>query len=91
MDCRHSNCLAGGGKYSKPKLRFLRQRDCGSCQQSWGPRRPVPFAANAKPQCKVEPGAGTIVVEIDGVTVRVGRGVDTKTLMPVLGAWKAGA
>ena len=28
------------------------------------------------PQCKAEPGAGTIEVEIDGVTVRVGRGAD---------------
>ena len=43
------------------------------------------------PQCKAEPGAGTIEVEIDGVTVRVGRGADVKTVRAVLSALKAGA
>ena len=41
--------------------------------------------------CKAEPGVGTIEVEIDGVTVRVGRGADVKTLTTVLRALKAGA
>jgi transposase len=40
---------------------------------------------------KAEVGAGTIEVEIAGVTVRVGRGVDGKTLMAVLRALKASA
>ena len=39
---------------------------------------------------KVEAGAGTIEVEISGVTVRVGRGADAKTLMAVMRALKAG-
>ncbi len=43
------------------------------------------------PQCKAEPGAGTIEVEIDGVTVRVGRGADVETVRAVLRALKAGA
>jgi transposase len=43
------------------------------------------------PQCKAEVSAGTIEVEIDGVTVRVGRGADAKTLIAVLRALKAGA
>jgi transposase len=42
------------------------------------------------PPYKAEPGAGTIEVEIDGVTIRVGRGADAKTLT-VLRALKAGA
>jgi len=42
-------------------------------------------------QCKAEPGAGTIEVEIDGVTVRVGRGADAKTVRAVLRVLKAGA
>ena len=41
--------------------------------------------------CKAEAGAGIIEVEIDGVTVRVGRGADAKTVMVVLRALKAGA
>jgi transposase len=50
----------------------------------------VPRQRNIAP-CKAEPGAGTIEVEIDGVTVRVGRGADVKTLTTVLRALKAGA
>ena len=42
-------------------------------------------------QCKTEPGAGTIEVEIGGVMVRVGRGADVKTVRAVLRALKAGA
>ena len=41
--------------------------------------------------CKAGAGAGIIEVEIDGVTVRVGRGADAKTVMVVLRALKAGA
>jgi transposase len=40
---------------------------------------------------QVEPGEGMIEVEIDGVTVRVGRGADAKTVTAVLRALKAGA
>jgi transposase len=43
------------------------------------------------PPCETEPGPGMIEVEIDGVTVRVGRGADAKTLIAVLRALKAGA
>jgi hypothetical protein len=43
------------------------------------------------PRCKAEARAGTIEVEINGVTVRVGCGTDAKTLMAVLRALKAGA
>jgi transposase len=50
--------------------------------------RPVRRQRKA-PQCKAEPGAGSIEVEIDGVTVRVGRGADVKSLMVVLRALKA--
>jgi transposase len=38
----------------------------------------------------VEPGSGTIEVEIDGVTIRVARGADVKTVRAVLRALKAG-
>jgi transposase len=43
------------------------------------------------PRRQVEPGAGMIEVEIDGVTVRVGRGADAKTVTAVLRALKATA
>ena len=40
---------------------------------------------------KAKVSAGTIEVEIAGVTVRVGRGADAKTLVAVLRVLKAGA
>ncbi len=43
------------------------------------------------PRGKVDASFGAIEVEIDGVTIRVGRGADAKTLMTVLRALKAGA
>jgi transposase len=42
-------------------------------------------------RCRVEAGAGRIEVEINGVTVRVGRGADAKTVTAVLRALKATA
>jgi transposase len=49
----------------------------------------APSSPSVRRQCKmsrhqVELGAGMIEVEIDGVTVRVGRGADAKTLTAVL-------
>jgi len=43
------------------------------------------------PRDEAEASAGTIEVEIDGVTIRIGRGADAATLMTVLRALKAGA
>jgi transposase len=48
-------------------------------------------AQRRAPRCKAEASTGTIEVEINGVTVRVGRGADAKTLMAVLRALKASA
>jgi transposase len=42
------------------------------------------------PRRQVEPGAGMIEIEIDGVTVRVGHGADAKTVTAVLRALKDG-
>jgi transposase len=55
----------------------------------------VDAGSSAVPQprasrCKADAGAGTIEVEINGVTVRVGRGADAKTLMVVLRILKGG-
>jgi transposase len=50
-----------------------------------------PVPQRRMPRGKVEASAGTIEVEIGGVTVRVGRGADEKTLMAVLRTLKAGA
>jgi transposase len=41
------------------------------------------------PRCKSEPDAGTIEVEVDGVTIRAGRGADANTIAAIIHALKA--
>jgi hypothetical protein len=66
--------------------------ECLLCRRSWMlPRQHTVRRQRNIAPCKAEPGAGTIEVEIDGVTVRVGRGADVKTLTTVLRALKTGA
>lgn len=55
------------------------------------PSSPPTRRQRRMPRHQVEPGAGMIEVEIDGVTVRVGHGADAKTVTAVLRALKAGA
>jgi transposase len=40
-------------------------------------------------RCKSEPDIGTIEVEVDGVTIRVGRGADANTIAAIVQALKA--
>jgi transposase len=78
--CKHTASEAGGS--DADGLQFVPAVvDVGS---SAVPQRRVP-------RSKVDASAGAIEVEIDGVTIRVGRGADAKTLMTVLRALKAGA
>jgi transposase len=53
------------------------------------PSSPLVRRQRKMPRHPVEPSAGMIEVEIDGVTVRVGRGADAKTVTAVLRALKA--
>jgi transposase len=41
------------------------------------------------PRCKSEPDAGTIEVEVNGVTIRAGRGADANTIAAIVRALKA--
>ena len=50
-----------------------------------------PVPQRRGPRYKAEASAGTIEVEISGVTVRVGRGAEAKTVAAVLRALKASA
>jgi hypothetical protein len=87
MDYHRSKCLAGDVNCDSPKLNALRPLGCSSCRQLLiGGSSPVPQPRTLR--CKADAGAGTI--EIDGVTVRIGRGADAKTLMVVLRALKGG-
>ena len=46
-------------------------------------------ARRKAPRCKSEPDAGTIEVEVNGVTIRVGRGADANTIAAIVHALKA--
>ena len=54
------------------------------------PSRPPRKKPRQRPPL-VDRSSGSIEVEIEGVTVRIGRGVDAKTIAAVLRALKAGA
>jgi transposase len=41
------------------------------------------------PRCKFEPDVGTIEVEVNGATIRVGRGADANTIAAIVRALKA--
>jgi transposase len=41
------------------------------------------------PRCKSDPDAGTIEVEVNGVTIRVGCGADANTIAAIVQALKA--
>ena len=41
------------------------------------------------PRCKSGPDVGTIEVEVDGVTLRVGRGADVQMISAIVQALKA--
>ena len=41
------------------------------------------------PRCKSEPDVGMIEVEVDGVTIRAGRGADANTIAAIVEALKA--
>jgi transposase len=53
------------------------------------PSSPLVRRQRKMPRHPVKPSAGMIEVEINGVTVRVGRGADAKTVTAVLRALKA--
>ena len=89
MDYRRSSCLAGDVK--------LRESEAGRSEADALQFVPAvvdvgssPVEQRKAPDSEAEASAGTIEVEIDGVTVRVARGADAKTLMAVLRALKAG-
>jgi transposase len=42
-----------------------------------------------RPRCKSEPDAGTIEVEVNGVTIRAGRGAEANTIAAIVQALKA--
>ena len=50
---------------------------------------PAVCARRKAPRCKSEPDAGTIEVEVNGVTIRVGRGADANTIAAIVHALKA--
>jgi hypothetical protein len=89
MDYRRSSCLAGDDNCGNLRLDVLRMTGCSSCRQLW--MRDRLLLSNGRRRiAKPRPVPETIEVEIDGVTVRVGRGAGAKTLMAVLRALKAG-
>ena len=54
-----------------------------------GASAPVLRRRRKAPRCKSEPDVGMIEVEVEGVTIRVGRGADANTIAAIVQALKA--
>jgi transposase len=80
--------LAGAAKCEIPRLNVLRLSGLQFVPAVDAGSSPVPQPRASR--CKADASAGTIEVEINGATVRVGRGADAKTMMVVLRALKGG-
>ena len=90
MDCRRSSCLAGGVNCEKQRC-GLKRKKYSLCRRWWMPwgRRP-PLAGGAK-RCAASPSrtSGIIEIEVDGITIRAGRGADAKMIASIVQALKA--
>ena len=101
----HLNRLSDVGHGLSPQQLFGWRRELQASQTALSHAEDlqfVPAVLDAAPTCpsvrrqrkmprrQVEPGAGMIEVEIDCVTVRVGRGADVQTVTAVLRALKGG-
>ena len=96
MDCRRGSCLGGAGRCVSPRLGLMKRSNRGLCPR-WSMRHrllPLLVAVGGQrkaPQCEAESGGGLVEIDIDGVTVRIGRGADASMIGTVLRALKAGA
>ncbi len=54
-----------------------------------GAQSPALSRRRQAPRCKSKPDIGTIEVEVDGVTIRVGRGADANMIAAIVQALKA--
>ncbi len=54
-----------------------------------GASAPVLRRRRKAPRCKSEPDVGMIEVEVEGVTIRAGRGADANTIAAIVQALKA--
>ena len=52
-------------------------------------RAPVVRRQRQAPRCKSQPDIGTVEIEVDGVTIRVGRGADANMIAAIVQALKA--
>ena len=50
---------------------------------------PVVRQQRQAPRCKSQPDIGTVEIEVDGVTIRAGRGADANTIAAIVQALKA--
>jgi transposase len=50
---------------------------------------PVVRRQRQAPRCKSQPDIGTVEIEVDGVTIRVGRGADANMIAAIVQALKA--
>src|SRR4051794_40584050 len=91
MGCRRSSYSVGAGKRGNLRLRVATRQRRFLCPRSWKRHRRQAHRAVRQARGSRADLSGIIEVEIDGVTVRIGRGAEAKTVAAVLHALKASA
>ena len=90
MGLRRSNCSHGAARRGSLPGRTPLPRCRSSCLRSWNQhcrKGAVRRRQRARPEDRA---SGIIELEIEGVSVRVGRGADAETVAVVIRALKAG-
>ena len=85
-----NSCSAGAAKHASLQRAPRRRRRLPAVVEASLPERPVRRRGRYRTR-QVDRSCGIIEVEIDGITVRVSRGAEAKTVAAVLRALKAGA
>ena len=92
MGLRHSSCSVGAGRRdSLPRLAPMPKHAVRASGLGSAVARAGSSPRERKRTRRMDRRSAIIEVEIDGVTVRVGRGAEAKTVAAVLRGLKAGA
>ncbi|MGY3033857.1 mannitol-1-phosphate/altronate dehydrogenase [Bradyrhizobium sp. USDA 4354] len=84
MDCRRSNCLAGAVSREKQARHFEEEVQFVPAVVD----AVVPAAALGRERktvrCKTKADTGVIEIEVDGITIRAGRGADPTMIASIV-------
>lgn len=90
MDCHRSSCLAGDVSCAKQQAVIPKRTKSGvPAMVDAVVRAPTAHRERKAARCKAKAYDGVIEIEVDGITIRAGRGADTAMIASIVQALKA--